>query len=564
MVARAARTRSQALEQWLPVGYFVAILAAVVVVLPSTLRPPQTPPTQSAELSPDAPPDKNQPSLVAAFNRAQSGTAGASNVAAAGGVQAGGAAAPGPPSPAPTFKPAFGHCVGKPPRQVESLYAGPCQPAWSGDNGGSTYHNVFPSEVHLAFYHSVDNCNAQPASEQPTGNESSGNRTARVLQAYFNTHFETYGRHLRFYCLPGGASDTDMANNATLADDTDKVFASSYIALGYCRDMVRRKLPVFCDPPGRDEMLAARPYMWSWQMDRTAMDELGAEYTCKKLVGKPAKWAGAQSGYRGLTRKIGVITEVTSETGVTEKPLQQALQRECGVTPVQIIYSSSASSDEVAAGLARLKAEGVTSVVLNIKFTNTVLTLQAADGAAYYPEWLEFSPWGLDINIIGNLMAADQMTQAFGLSGWEWPRSNAETECYRAYKEMDPGNDPDGGTCGTLWPEMVQLVSGISGAGPHLTPETFRDGLLKMGYRWYPELPFAIGGGYSPTDYTYIDNVGEIWWDPSAPKPEDNSPGAYRWVRCGHRYRKGELPQEDPLVFQNGSTGPGRYGCPPA
>ena len=77
----------------------------------------------------------------------------------------------------------------------------------------------------------------------------------------------------------------------------------------------------------------------------------------------------------------------------------------------------------------------------------------------------------------------------------------------------------------------------MQAAGPKLTPETFRDGLFKMGYRFYDDVPYAIGGGYGPADFSYIDDVGEIWWDPAARKPQDGSPGAYRGAAASLRSR---------------------------
>ena len=75
-------------------------------------------------------------------------------------------------------------------------------------------------------------------------------------------------------------------------------------------------------------------------------------------------------------------------------------------------------------------------------------------------------------------------------------RASNQSACFRAYQSIDPNGSPDAGACGTLWDGIVQLMDGIQGAGPRLNPGTWRDGLLRMGYRWYEDLPYAIGGGY--------------------------------------------------------------------
>ena len=543
------------LVRYLPVAYFGAVMGLVVLLLPTSLRPPPEDPTTSAEFSPDAPPDDEADSILAALGRGGSGTVGAGAGEPEDGGLPSGTSEPAAPRNCP-----FG--VGNPPRQVESIYAAPCAPAWQGDNGGETSKNVSRDEVRLGLYHSTDACEGATATEPPD-NESAGHRTMRVLQDYVNQAFQTYERQIRLYCIVNGTPES-----AVEADQDWRVFAASNIDFRGCRELIRRKIPVWCDPPTREDMLANRPYLWSWQMDRTRMQEFGAEYYCKKLKGKPAVHAGQSSGYRSTERKLGIITEMSAETGLTYEPMIPALRRECGMEKDEIedfVYTARGGEEvdtaEIATAIARLRTEGVTTVVLNIKFLNSVATLQASDSAAYFPEWLIFSPYGLDINIIGNLHSQGQMTQMFGLSGWEWPRATQETDCYKAYKSMDPNNNP-GGPCGVLFDPLIQLVSGIQAAGPNLTPETFREGLFDIGYRFYPKLSWAIGGGYSNTDFTYIDNVAEVWWDPDQPKPQDGTPGAYRWVRCGERYAEGELPREDPRVFSDGGAGPGFNGCP--
>ena len=547
------------MQRWLPVVYFFVAVALVIAILPSTLRPPPQQPPSSAEFAPDAPPDSTN-ALVASLSRGGTATAGAGA-----GVQLAGAATPlnavtTTTAPKRVGKPAKGGCFGNPPRQIESLYAGPCVPQFEGDNGGATYTNVSRDLLKIGLYHPTDNCDGY-APTQPSDNESSGARTTRVLQAYFNAKAETYGREIRLFCMKGGESDTAMHDNAVTAM-AENLFVSYYTSLGYCREMVRLKMPVLCDPPPRDELLAGDPYMWSFQMDRTSMEEFGAEWVCKQLKDKPALFAGASSGYRTQTRSFGIISEDTTETGIKVDTQQAALRRECGIDVTDpVVYGTSFDTQNVEAGLLKLKSAGVTSVVLNIKFLNTIQTFNSADSINYYPEWLIFSPWGLDVNIIGMLMSQTQMSQVMGLSGYEWPRATPATECYRAYKTIDPNNTPDALTCGVLWDALVQMMNGITGAGPNLNPDTFKQGMYKLGHRYYEDIPYAVGGGYGPGDHSYIDNVALIWWDTKAQKP-DGSPGAYRWVRCGTRYKKGEIPREDPLLFSEGTAFPGQNGCP--
>ncbi len=100
------------------------------------------------------------------------------------------------------------------------------------------------------------------------------------------------------------------------------------------------------------------------------------------------------------------------------------------------------------------------------------------------------------------------------------------------------------------------MLDGIQEAGPELTPETFQEGLFKMGHR-FPAEPWAIGGGFGPDDYSYMDNVGEVWFNLNAVNPENSAPGAYVWSYEAKRFKRGELPADDGQLFQHGVTTPG-------
>src|SRR5207237_1052723 len=134
-----------------PVSYFVIAVLLVLLLLPTVLRPPQQQSNQTAELSPDAPPDKEE-SIIASFKAPSSATAGAGNGVGASseGVGGDGAGAGGGGGGAGGLAPAPVGCHGwgNPPRQTESLYSAPCAPPCP-TNGGATSKNVSATEVRI-------------------------------------------------------------------------------------------------------------------------------------------------------------------------------------------------------------------------------------------------------------------------------------------------------------------------------------------------------------------------------------------------------------------------------
>src|SRR2546425_6421543 len=120
-MSRRARTRRA--ENAVPVAFMGLGMPLIAVLLPPALRPPAPQTPQTAQLSPDAPPDNKTESLIASLNRASSGTAGAGAGAASDLNAAGDDTLLAAPPPNTVGCP---HGYGNPPRQTESPYSAPC------------------------------------------------------------------------------------------------------------------------------------------------------------------------------------------------------------------------------------------------------------------------------------------------------------------------------------------------------------------------------------------------------------------------------------------------------
>src|SRR5256714_4024217 len=188
----ARQRRSSRSDRLLPFVYLGVALLLGVIILPSILRPPREQPTTSSAFSPDAPPDKNnQNSVFSSFQQASSGTPG-------------GVSNQGPPiaaPPPPPVKEVAGACpygFGKPPRQIESVYAPPCAPAFSGNNGGSTAPGVNNTDINICFLEVLTGTvgNEGEMVGEPQPNDSANMRTYKIFRDYFNSRYQFYGRHL--------------------------------------------------------------------------------------------------------------------------------------------------------------------------------------------------------------------------------------------------------------------------------------------------------------------------------------------------------------------------------
>ena len=547
------------IERWLPLAYFGLVVIVATALLPTVLRPPAQQPSSSAELSPDAPPDKDNQSIISALNRAASGTAG-SNVLPGAAASGAAGAAGGSAAATRSVPRSCPHGFGNPPRQFESIYAPPCAAAWSGDNGGATYKGVTANQINIGFLMELTGVTDDgPIPATGNGTEGAVRRTYIVWQRYFNDRYQLYGRRLQFF-YAGSCGNSDTNENETCraqkADDTYHTFAVQHETQpASLHELVRRRLVTFSLAQLPSSVFAAsQPYLWSLTPDATKLIRLGAEYACKKLAGKPPTYTSDPS-FAKAPRKFGILAYDLPDYRSNAPEMARQLSELCGVHVDKTVFYTyeSGRTQDLATAIVQLKAAGVTTIVYLGDLLAASVFTQAADSNAYYPEWFLPGYGGVDTSdSLARAYSQNQWQHAFGFSLYEVPRRTQEEECYKAYHEVDPAHDPDDGMCRYMWGWVVQLIGGIQQAGPKLTPQTYRQGLLGQGVST-PNPFWRMAGGYTPSNFTYPLYAAEIWWDPNAPGPDDNT-GAYRYVAGGRRYTFGQWPAGDDGLFHDGIT----------
>jgi hypothetical protein len=576
-VSRAAPA-SQA-ERYVPIALLAAVMLVAAVVLPTALRPPPDEGATSPEFSPDAPPDDSEESLISQLGRGSTGTAGAG---AGIGAESIGRGIPPEIPDAGTTKPApprKGKCYGEPARQTESLYSAPCVAAFKGDNGGKTYTGVSASEIRFGVlscsdleFPSYEGPIHEEPPDDPSKREDEDDRTYRVFQKYFNTRFEFYGRTLRFVAMrargEGGEDDcVDTSTRAAMRNLADKydVFGVLTGSPGAQHEAIRRKLVVGGGYQYAQEFYDRNtPYAHSWYIDGTKLLKLDHEFLCKQMPG-PAQFAGDPT-MNGDPRKFGALLFRSSAHDISPKHLQDSFRAECGKQWTDIKEFRSTSVDpaayaaDVANALVGFKNQEVTTVACFCDPVTAGVATYAATNSAYAPEWFMPGTGEMDNNFFAQFYDQAQWSHAIGVTAMEMARNYNEWDYYRAYKEIDPANDPDGGVGQYVFGQMLQIANGLQMAGPKLTPESFMTGLQRMPKRPPNNPIWAIAGGYSPGDYTYTDYVSMVWWDSNIQAPDTNTKGAYRHVNGGQRYTFNEIPTTQAGFFKEGMEKPPRTG----
>src|SRR4051812_1502008 len=449
-----------------------------LIALPSALRPPNQQPNQTAELSPDAPPDKNQTAIISALNRATSGVATNDEVATTTTTtppqQA--AAPPNAPPPPPRACPGG---VGNPPRQVESVYAPGCAAPFQGDNGGETYAGVTGEEIRIGVRGTGTSGGANDCGENgriddmdPTGMDAA-ERTFWVLEKYFNKYFQLYGRRVSFYCIePASLSIADEQAAAVEAADTFKVFGTPTANAVSCVPLAERKLVSMCDGLLDEFYQSHAPYVWGSYQSATEQIRFHVEQICSMLKDKPASFGGADVA--AMTRKFGYVLYGGGRGYEKDADFfKSELKDTCGVDLFVILISSAQDSQEGGAALAsaatELKRNGITTVIPGMDFIDLAILTNSAQSQAYTPEWYIGDGGAISRNELGRLQNKTEWQHAFGLTAEEPERPSNQTECWRAYHAIDPANNPNGVICRYEWHSLIQFMALLQLAGPKIT-----------------------------------------------------------------------------------------------
>jgi hypothetical protein len=538
-----------------------ASLVIAAMVLPSALRPPQDQPQSSSAFSPDAPPDKEQ-SVFSSFNQASSGTPGGLEEITPTSTTVPPATGPATTLPPKKLASACPYGFGNPPRQVESVYSPPCAPAFTGSNGGSTSKGVTATEIRHCFLMELTGSRAQSGeilggAAQP--GENAVNRTYRVLLNYFNSRLQLYGRQLRFFYSAGDSSKSGPEkerSRAAEADESQNCFSAIQETNPASIDeLTRRKIVTFTLAQVPESYFAPRdPYLWSFTPAGSQAVRMGAEYACKKLVGKPPKFTDDPTFDQTKPRKFGFIIYNLPEydnPGPTVEKLMKDCGADVGPTVTYDLTGSGSGSQGLSSAVTQMKVAGVTTIFYLGDLISAGIFTQSA-GNNYYPEWFLPGFGGVDSGHIARNYHSDQWKHAFGFSFYEITQPDEETECYKAYHEIDPSSEPDSGMCIYLWGNMVQLFGAMQEAGANLTPQTLKAAFLKQP-PLKPSIPYHMAGGYGPNDHTFPDYATEMWWDPAG-VGSDGELRTYRFTNNGRRYTYGQWDTDDSKLFKEGVT----------
>jgi hypothetical protein len=450
----------------------------------------------------------------------------------------------------------------------------PCIATWDDTkgNGGVTAPGVTGSEIRVAM---------------PQNTTAAGD-TLQPIVDFFNTRFQLYGRKIRLVPFnsqqatqqfSGTGFNDPAAQRADAAAVTQlKVFAATDFidplagswSLPAYRDTLTKHKIISLNggevPPygTAADLVKKAPYQWTYYPALDTLMDAFATMTCRQLAGKKAQYAQGGDAVTGRLadklRKFAVVLPAEQFIG-GEMPGLAGLQRTlggCGLGSLKVVRydpNDGNQTSALTASFQQLKSDGVTSLVF-IPFTgaqNPYSPMKAADRAQFHPEWVTVG-W-TKYNIDYQLNGPERQTKAtFGVGTWnKMPQLELEF-WYQAYQAA--GGNPSGVVLDgrALYNELLLLASGIQQAGPHLTPETFAEGLASTpfpnpGAGAAPSYQATVGFG--PDDASMVDDFQQFWLDTRTSGTETtrsknlNNHKAECYAALGRRWNRDTWPTQD-------------------
>jgi len=461
---------------------------------------------------------------------------------------------------------------------VVDYFAPFCMAPFEGDNGGATSTGVTGDTITIVHYQGPDNdpiiAYITDAIKADDTNAQEFDTVSNLLP-YFERYYEFYGRKVEIvrYESTGLATDevTARADAQRIAEEYSPfaVVGGPALTNAFADELAAREIVCISCGGGSAEWFAERdPYVWGIDGSAAQKQVHVAEFIGKQLAGKPAVHGGDE--FVDTVRKFGyVYVEGSSESKVLADQMVERLDA-VGARPVEVLpYVLDPGSIQQTASqiIAKLKAAGVTTVILSTDPVAPRDFTREATAQEYFPEWLVAAATLTDTVAFGRSYDQQQWAHAFGVTSLAARIDPEISGIYSVYKWFTGEEPPANESIGVFMPGFQLLFSALQSTGPNLTPETFAAairGFETIKAITQPWLTWGDWGIWDTADYNGIDDATLFWWDPDAEGPDEvrkTGRGMLVYPDGGKRYLPGEWGTEDRLFLDEGAVS--LYTTPP-
>ena len=467
--------------------------------------------------------------------------------------------------------------------EIPSVYAPPCVPKFEGDNGGATSPGVTADTITVVNYTAPPNADALAALQGASDEPEQVLVTRADFTAMLQDLTETYGREVEIVEFNGtGPGDDAVAAQADAVNIAETytpfaVIGGPTLTPVFAEEIARREIICIGCGLGLPDSFAQEraPYIWGAQPSTEQLLANLTGYVRNSLLGKNAEFAG-DPALRDKERVFGLAhfeQDPPVFSALTERVAACGLEAgyEARVTETYE-FDMGKLPERATTIIAKMKAEGVTTVIFLGDPLMPIYLTQQATAQDYYPEWVIAGTVLTDTTVLARLYDQGQWKSAFGVSNLAARTPRELAGSYQLH-EWYFGRAPTAPkTNALILAPLNQLFLGIHMAGPDLNPRTFEAGLFAYpasgGGPTTPTISYGPDSGFTMVgedcedgvprpDYYGIDDTVEIWWDAEATGvDEQGKDGKGMWVyaNSGARYGPGQMPQAASNAFNRENT----------
>ncbi len=419
------------------------------------------------------------------------------------------------------------------------------------DNGGATADRVTGDTITVVAWLPAPNDPIRGLLLNRLGYDETNDELRQQYEGFaaiFQRYYQTYGRRveLEFLEASGNLFDNTAARaDAVKADEELGAFAvlgGPILADAWADELHARGIVCIACPSG-----SKAPSSFALTMSQSQARTHFIGYVTSKLAGRPAEFAGAEE-LRSEERVFGHLAlGMTESDERNAERLRDGLADEGVELAEQAIYPLDVTgvSEQAVSAITRMKQAGVTTMLLQGDPLSLVGITSEATKQEFFPEWV-FQAGANFVDTVAFARTFDQRQweHAFGISFLP-PLTNPDVNPPNILYAWFHGEPPPADDTISLllsYPQVALLFTGLEYTGPNLTVETFRDGLFVA-----PPTPPSVTqpsvdygeGIWDKPDYNGVDDMVEMWWDPTANGPDETGnegTGMYRYVDGGKRY----------------------------
>ena len=351
---------------------------------------------------------------------------------------------------------------------------------------------------------------------------------------YFEAYYETYGRSVELipYESSGIANDevAARADAVRIAEDIQPfmVWNGPAFTNAFADELAARGvLCLACTPAQPPDWYTERdPFVWSIDASGNQKQSHTAEFILQQLAGKPAEFGG--DDVRSTERRFGLLYVESSANSKLQADELVATLAAGGVDVVETVsyvLDPTTIQQTASQAIAKLKAAGVTTVLLSVDPIAPRDFTREATAQQYFPEWLLAGVTLTDTTAFARTYDQGQWAHAFGTTALAARITPERSGYYRLYEWYNGEPPPAPDQIGVLAPFPAVFFGVAQVVGPDLTRERWAEE-LKGGIETIPAItqPYLSWGG--PDLWPYIDHHGIddatlIWWDPPATGPDE-------------------------------------------